>query len=142
MLFRIDQVCFPPGIAYSRAELRYYLQHQNSFSSIAETDAHRIAGFCIGQLHARADQCFGHIITIDVLPDARGQGVGRLLLNAIEARFRVNAAISVRLEVAVDNLGAQAFYREMGYGQAGKITNYYAGKLDALVLQKQLMGDG
>jgi hypothetical protein len=35
-LWRIDQTCFPPGISYSRAELRLYLRRRASFTLVAE----------------------------------------------------------------------------------------------------------
>jgi len=141
-LYRIDQVCFAAGIAYSKTELRYYVQHPKSFTVVAETEAGMISGFCTGRLHIRENKHFGHIITIDVLPDMRGQGVGRLLLSAVEKHFQAKAVESIRLEVAVDNEQAKSFYQAMGYAQIGTIPGYYAGKLDALVMHKQLIGDG
>ena len=140
-LHRIDQICFPPGIAYSKAELRYYLQHATSFTVIAETDSQTIAGFCIGQLFLHEGKRLGHIITIDVLPEARRQRVGSLLLRAVEKHFREKEVESVRLEVAVDNEQAQRFYQPMGYTRIGVIPGYYGGKLDAIVMQKPLTGD-
>jgi ribosomal protein S18 acetylase RimI-like enzyme len=140
-LYRIDNLCFTPGIAYSKAELGYYLKHPKSFTVVAETPARTIAGFCTGQTQMQEGQPVGHIITIDVLPDWRRQEVGRSLLRSVEERFRAKSANSVRLEVAVDNLQAQAFYRAMGYAQVGVIPGYYGGQLDALVMQKELTGD-
>ncbi|HYK36044.1 N-acetyltransferase [Alloacidobacterium sp.] len=140
-LYRIDQICFTPGIAYSEAELGYYLQYPKSITLVAETQTRSIAGFCIGQVYAREGKTIGHIITIDVLPDARRQGTGRLLLCAIEEHFRTKKVGLIRLEVAIDNLHAQAFYRAMGYARIGTIPNYYAGRLDALVMHKALMAD-
>lgn len=140
-LYRIDQTCFVPGIAYSRAELRYYLLHPKSFTVIAETGAKTIVGFCTGRLHVREGRQFGHIITIDVLPEVRRQGVGRMLLQAVEKDFAAKVVNSIRLEVAVDNLHAQTFYQAMGYEQIGMIPGYYAGRLDALVMEKQLTAD-
>jgi ribosomal-protein-alanine N-acetyltransferase len=140
-LYRIDQVCFPPGIAYSKAELRYYIQHPKSFTVVAEDETKSIAGFCTGRTHLHEGGLFGHIITIDVLPSARRLGVGRRLLLAVEEHFRAKAVISIRLEVAVDNEHAQMFYRAMGYERIGMIPGYYAGRLDALVLQKELRAD-
>lgn len=138
ILYRIDQVCFPPGIAYSKAELRYYIQHPKSLTVVAEDETKSIAGFCTGRTHLREGGLFGHIITIDVLPLARRRGLGRKLLLAVEEHFRSKAVISIRLEVAVDNEHAQIFYRAMGYERIGMIPGYYGGRLDALVLQKQL----
>jgi hypothetical protein len=35
MLWRMDQECFPPGIAYSRQELKIYLGHRGSLAQVA-----------------------------------------------------------------------------------------------------------
>lgn len=146
-LYKIDQVCFAPGIAYSKAELRYYLQHPKSFTvvaeaaGVAESNEPAIAGFCIGQLYLHEGERLGHIITIDVLPELRRQRAGRLLLTAVEEHFRANDVKSIRLEVAVDNPQAQNFYRAMGYEAIGRIPGYYLGRFDALMMQKQLTGD-
>lgn len=136
-LYRIDQVCFPPGIAYSKAELRYFIQHPRSFAIVAEDGPGRIAGFCVAQESMLEGTRLGHIITIDVLPEARKQGTGRALMEAVETRFRVLDIERVRLEVAVDNLEAQAFYQKMGFEAAGRIRGYYLGRLDALVMEKE-----
>lgn len=146
-LYQIDQVCFSPGIAYSKAELRYYLQHPKSFTVIAENAADQetgdpnIVGFCTTQRHLHEGSHFGHLITIDVLPEARRQGTGRLLLMAVEEHLRASAVQWIRLEVAVDNAQAQCFYLSMGYETIGRIPNYYLGRLDALVMQKHFTGD-
>jgi ribosomal protein S18 acetylase RimI-like enzyme len=87
----------------------------------------------------RKGRRMGHIITIDLLSDARRHGVGRMLLLAVEEHFKANTARSIQLEVAVDNLNAQMFYQAMGYARIGMIPGYYGGHLDALVMQKLLM---
>ena len=46
-LHRLDQVCFPRGIAYSRAELQYFLTHPNCSCWIAEQPEDKLAGFVI-----------------------------------------------------------------------------------------------
>ena len=137
-LHRIDNICFTPGIAYSKAELRYYLHHPKSFTLVAEAPEQAIAGFCTGQIQLREGKPFGHIITIDVLPEWRRREVGRALLRSLEEGFRERSAELVRLEVAVDNLQAQGFYRVMGYVVIGKIRGYYRGQLDAFVMEKNL----
>jgi ribosomal-protein-alanine N-acetyltransferase len=76
-----------------------------------------------------------------VLPEARRQGTGRLLLMAVEEHLRASAVQWIRLEVAVDNAQAQCFYLSMGYETIGRIPNYYLGRLDALVMQKHFTGD-
>lgn len=137
-LFAIDQACFAAGIAYSKAELRYFLQRANSCSLVAENEPEGIAGFLVAQRYMQQGRRLGHIITIDVLPAARRQGIGRALMEAVESRFREESVECMRLEVAVDNEPAQEFYRSLGFKTFGRIPDYYLGRLDALVMQKQL----
>jgi ribosomal-protein-alanine N-acetyltransferase len=138
MLYEIDQVCFIAGIAYSKAELRYYLQHPKAVVLVAEDDQNVIAGFCIAQKYMQEGRHLGHIVTIDVLPAARRLGTGRILMQAAEERLREDSVVRVRLEVAVDNQAAQAFYQHLGFAVTGKIPGYYLGRLDAWVMEKQL----
>ena len=63
-------------------------------------------GFIVAETGSRGT---GHIITIDVLPSARGAGVGSQLLRAAEERLRALHCQSVILETAVDNKPALVF---------------------------------
>ncbi len=142
-LFALDQACFRPGIAYSRAELRYFLTHARCFSVVAEEVAEKsedgpLAGFAVGEVNRESGKVVGHIITIDVSPEHRRSGVGRQLLLALEADMTSRGALSVRLEVAADNETAQRFYESMGYQRTGRIPAYYLSTLDALVMEKPL----
>jgi ribosomal-protein-alanine N-acetyltransferase len=138
VLWQMDQECFPPGIAYSRQELKSYLRHQSSFALVAYEDGDdakggKIAGFVVVQ-----SAPVGHIITIDVLPAARRSGVGSLLLRASEDRLRAAGAKAVGLETAVDNLPALSFYKRHGYSVIRTWPRYYSTGVDALVLKKIL----
>jgi ribosomal-protein-alanine N-acetyltransferase len=110
-------------------------------TAVAESNDPSIAGFCTGQLYLHEGVRLGHIITIDVLPESQRQGTGQLLLMAVEEHFRANDVKSIRLEVAVDNPQAQSFYHAMSYETIGRIPGYYLGRLDALMMQKELTGD-
>ena len=41
LLWRMDQECFAPGIAYSKQELRAYIRNRGSFTLVAETQTRR-----------------------------------------------------------------------------------------------------
>jgi [ribosomal protein S18]-alanine N-acetyltransferase len=138
-LFALDRQCFRPGIAYSKSELRYYLSHPCSFSFVAEDEAHTILGFAIAESHLEDGIRAGHIITIDIAPAARRLGLGRLLMEALLVRLHSIGTSIVKLEVAVDNEGAQTFYRKLGFFETGRIRGFYMGKLDALVMEAQIM---
>jgi ribosomal-protein-alanine N-acetyltransferase len=68
----------------------------------------------------------------------RRRGVGRLLMEAILEGAVCAGAEAMDLEVAVDNQQAQAFYREAGFVETGRLTGYYLGALDALTMRKLL----
>lgn len=131
-LWKIDQVCFPPGMAYSRAELVLYMRSRGAFTLLAEQQA-EAAGFLVAGMPARRR---GHIITLDVLPQFRRGGIGSMLLLAAESRLRCLGCPVITLETAADNHSAQTFYRHHGYAFVSVIPRYYHGELDAFRFQK------
>lgn len=133
-LCRIDQECFPPGIVYSPVELAYYLNRRGAITLIGERDG-AIAGFLV----ADSRRGRGHIVTLDVLPEARRTGLGSLLITAAEERLRAAGCSTIALETAVDNHVALAFYKRHGYLVVGTIPRYYQSSLDALRLEKALV---
>jgi len=135
-LWQIDHDCFPPGISYSRAELKFYIRRPRSFTLLAVNSAANlpIAGFIV----AESDRASGHIITIDVVAADRRSGVGSLLLRAAEDRLSAANCRSVILETAVDNISALRFYKLHGYTVIKTHPRYYSNGVDALVLQKEL----
>lgn len=139
-LYELDQRCFRPGIAYSRVELRYFLFHLRSVSIVAE-DGETIAGFAIVEFKLQQGRHIGHIVTIDVAPEQRRHGIGRLLMKAMLLACREANAESLRLEVAGDNDAALAFYKSLGFAETGRIPGFYMGKLDALTMDLPLVRD-
>jgi len=142
-LWRMDQQCFPPGIAYSKQELKAYIRERGAFTLIAESgakiaeDGAKNAGTVAGFIVAYNGPT-GHVITIDVIAAARRAGVGSLLLKAAEDRLRAGGSRSVGLETAVDNLAALAFYKRHGYNVVRTWPRYYSNGVDALVMRKEL----
>jgi [ribosomal protein S18]-alanine N-acetyltransferase len=132
-LWRIDQECFPPGISYSRQELRAYVRQRGAFTVVAEFASGEIGGFLVA--HGGPT---GHIITIDVTPKARRSGVGSLLLEKAEDRLRAGGSLAVGLETAVDNMAAISFYKRHGYSVVRTWPRYYSNGVDALVMKKEL----
>lgn len=134
-LWRMDQECFPPGISYSRQELKLYMRQKATFTLVAE-DAQNgsVAGFIVA--HGGPT---GHIITIDVSLGLRRSGVGSQLLQSAEDRLRSDGSGAVGLETAVDNRAALAFYKRHGYTVVGTWPRYYSNGVDALVMKKQLV---
>lgn len=137
-LYALDQACFDPGIAWSKAELLYFLRYPGNIGVLAEDESGRLAGFAIAGKQRRQGAVFGRLITIDVDSPVRRRGVGHVLLEEIERQLRAAGATAVMLEVAVDNATAQRFYERHGFIRTGRIPGYYLGRIDALVMEKQL----
>lgn len=139
-LWRIDQQCFAPGIAYSRLELITYLRRPGAFGLVADSadplgNAVPV-GFIVAEAGRRGS---GHIITIDVLPDSRGAGIGSQLLGAAEQRLKSAHCQFVVLETAVDNKPALSFYKRHHYSVVKTWPRYYSNGVDAFVLKKDLL---
>lgn len=133
-LWRMDQECFPPGVSYSRQELKAYIRHRGGFTLVAvDAETGETQGFIVAHTGP-----VGHIVTIDVSPSARRSGVGSVLLNTAEQRLRAAGSRAVGLETAVDNIPALAFYKRHGYNVVRTSPRYYSNGVDALVLKKDL----
>jgi ribosomal-protein-alanine N-acetyltransferase len=141
-LFALDHLCFRPGIAYAKADLNYFIRHPRSLSYAAVDPAGKLAGFAIAEFYLEAGKRVGHIVTIDVDPQLRRNGIGKQLMGAMMDGLAVLDAVTVRLEVAVDNTEALSFYQQLGFTRAGRIPGFYMGTLDALTMERPLVGTG
>jgi [ribosomal protein S18]-alanine N-acetyltransferase len=149
-LWAIDQQCFPPGISYSELELLSYMRRPRSFTLVAERSAGGqatgpdtgqavtpdVVGFIVAEGGRKQA---GHIITIDVLGEARRSGLGSRLMAAAEERLRAQGCQAILLETAVDNASALAFYKRHQYFLVKTIPRYYSTGVDAFVLKKDLL---
>lgn len=133
-LWQIDQACFARGISYARRELAFYIRRKRGFTLVAELDG-KIVGFVVVGHDSHGQ---GHVITIDVLPEARRSGTGSRLMAAAEVRLRALQCSALFLEAAVDNVPALAFYQRHGYNVIQTIPRYYLDSIDAFVLVKDL----
>jgi ribosomal-protein-alanine N-acetyltransferase len=132
-LYQLDQLCYPPGIAYSRREMKWYLRLPGAECLVAEQDG-ALAGFIIT---AREDD-LGHVITLDVAEAHRRRGLGAALLAEAEARMFAAGVRQVWLETAANNQAAIAFWEKHGYRTQGVLKDYYLEKLDAYEMSKRL----
>ena len=146
-LWKIDQACFDPDIAYSQPELAYYMALPSAFTIVAEgagspdgnkTARANIVGFLVAQTPRIRGEVIGHIITIDILPEGRRSRLGSELMRIAEQRFAAAGCKRVSLEVAVNNVAAIGFYQRLGYSIARTIPRYYNAELDALEMEKQI----
>jgi ribosomal protein S18 acetylase RimI-like enzyme len=130
-LRHLEQLCFPKD-AWPLLDLVGVLTLPNVVRLKAEIDG-RMVGFIAGDV--RPAQQIAWIATIGVLPDQRGRGIGRRLLEACEQQIHERC---VRLCVRASNQAAIRLYLNSGYQQAGLWPSYYQDGEEALVMEKKL----
>ena len=71
------------------------------------------------------------VVSLAVAPDLQGQGIGKQLLEALEARVRAGAGTFVRLNSRVERTDAHGFYEHLGY-TCDKLQKRFIKRLDDL----------
>ena len=86
----------------------------------------------------------GEVVLAGILPDARGQGHGLRLMQAVIEAARAAGLGRLFLEHAAENAAAERLYRELGFHQIGRRLGYYGSaqpsgaRHDAVVLALDL----
>jgi ribosomal-protein-alanine N-acetyltransferase len=130
-LRHLEKACFPKD-AWPLWDLIGVLTLPNVVRLRAFTDSQMI-GFIAGDV--RLAESTAWIATLGVLPEYRGRGIGRALLQECEQRLDVRR---VQLNVRTSNQIAIELYQTSGYQRAGIWPNYYQDGEDALVMEKEL----
>ena len=73
---------------------------------------------------ARHEAGFGELKRMFVSSDARGLGLGRRLLGALEGQARALGIDCIRLETGIRQTEALALYRNAGYRDIGPFADY------------------
>jgi ribosomal-protein-alanine N-acetyltransferase len=133
-LYLLDRACYPPGIAYSKRMLRWYLALPGAICIVAEAPGAGVAGFIL----ADADPPDGYIITLDVALGSRRLGLGSILYTAIEQKLLASGVRQIELETATDNTAGVAFWTRHGYRSDGILRDYYLDRVDAFHMRKTL----
>jgi ribosomal-protein-alanine acetyltransferase len=134
-LFEIETQCFDEE-AFTKRQIAQLLTDYNSIGLIAREDS-EIVGFIVGMIYLDRKSVNGHILTIDVSPSHRREGIGRTLLKELESIFAKNGVQASLLEVREDNVAAISLYRRVGYKEIGRLKNYY-GNAHGIYLKKIL----
>jgi len=80
----------------------------------------------------------GHVISIAVLEEHRGKGVGSRLITTAHDELIKKSATEVYLEVRVSNAEAVALYQKLGYRTTGRLEAYYKDGEPALLMASPL----
>ncbi len=80
-----------------------------------------------------------HLLNLTVAPAWQGRGLGRALLDAVEAHGRALGLVALWLEVRQSNERARGLYRRRGFVEVGRRPGYYPAALgrreDAIVMR-------
>ena len=109
--------------------------HPTTLILLAYVDAHPVGlAICFHGFSTFAAQPLINIHDFVVLPEARGRGIGKQILAAVEATARDRGCCKVTLEVQENNRRARSVYAAAGFVQAV----YAAEAGGSLVLTKPL----
>jgi ribosomal protein S18 acetylase RimI-like enzyme len=115
---RLQRVSFRPGLAYGLSALVFLRAMPGVRFLVARQPGGGVAGCLI------ADRYQGdlRVVNIAVDPAMRRQGIGTMLLRAIDAE---NPGGDIVLMAEARNAGAQALYEREGYVRSGTAKDYY-----------------
>ncbi|MCG6658697.1 GNAT family N-acetyltransferase [Halomonas campisalis] len=134
-LVRLEQLAFE-GDRFSRRQLWHLLNRANALTLLAEDEVGRVLGY--GVLLFRRSSRRVRLYSFCVHPEARGLGLGRELLLALEARARQRGGERLGLEVRADNRIALKLYRRMGFRLVRWLADYYADGCAGWEMEKPL----
>ena len=124
----IERECF--SRPWTSEQLRSQMRDaQHEF--IAAVDGGRVLGY-VGLMYVLDE---GYISNVAVHPEARRQGIGNALIDALASKAAALELAFLTLEVRESNAPAIALYAKHNFHPVGKRKNYYdAPKEDAVLM--------
>lgn len=80
----------------------------------------------------------GHIVSVAVLEQHRGQGLGKVLCEEAISGMKMRGCSEVYLEVRVSNQQATALYEKLGFRTIATHRGYYRDGEDAYLMSRQI----
>ena len=127
----LDQICF--HIPWTREDFEKEIKENNMAIYFVSVDNDKAIGYA-GMWHVVNE---GHITNVAVLPEYRRQGIGDMLMEAVDKKADELEIEGVTLEVRISNYGAQKLYTKHGYKPEGFRKKYYTDtNEDAVIMWK------
>lgn len=134
-MFALDEVCFAEPFRFSERSMRHFAEARNALTVIGEEEATgAIAGFCIAHVESRV----AYIVTLDVRPGFRRQGLARSMMARVEEKARAAGCGEMELHVSVENAAAVEFYEREGWERLARVKRFYGAGGDAWMYRKGL----
>jgi ribosomal-protein-alanine N-acetyltransferase len=109
------------------------------FAVARQTDRDDVPGRVAGYVVAWYVMDEGELANLAVAPDARRQGIGKALLDAMFVDAAGRGTSQVFLEVRESNVAARQLYATRGFEEVGRRQRYYRSPVeDALILRRTL----
>lgn len=130
-LYALETACF--GNSWTREMLRAELENPLTSLVFMRVEG-KIAAFAFGRVVVDEAELF----QIGTLPEYRGRGLAKKLLERFHEETRKKGAAVCFLEVRSRNDAAVALYEKSGYERISVRRNYYPDD-DAVVMRKSLL---
>lgn len=101
--------------------------------------AAEVAGDVVGYAGIAFTGADADVQTVAVLPEARGVGIGMMLLTDLEAEAVARGCTRILLEVRSDNAAALGLYERAGFAPDGMRRDYYGTGVDAVLMSRRLV---
>jgi len=125
------------SIPWAEATFRGLLRRQSAALMVGE-EAGEVVGYAV-LWFGTAEAELGDLA---VLPEARGRGLGRWMLDAALAEAARRGARAVFLEVRESNVAARRLYERAGFETTGVRIDYYTQPTeDAILMTRALTAD-
>ena len=130
MMCEIENLCYPETTAYDRDMMRDLLEEPGTFL-VCEWRGGRLAGFLVSQVSCAT------IVTIDVHPDFRRQGIARLLMRRSLDILRETGLKKIISQVGADNVPSLMLHLQFGFRIQRRLRNYYGPADDAVLMMRK-----
>ena len=130
-LFDLEELCFAER-RFQKDHLLWILKNPRAATYVYEN------GGVLGALMIHDEHVLTRVLSIGVHPRHRREGIGRALMEVAEDAARQLRVPEVRLEVDVNNEGAIAFYKRLGYVVLERLREYYSWGDDAYAMAKPI----
>ncbi len=137
-VMELERACFAPHEAFHVADYEGLLGTADAVCLHMDGPAGAMVAFATATFDHEARR--GHVVTLNVHPDARRAGHGRTLMEWLEREAQARGMDALELEVRITNIPAITLYEALGYLRVGRIRRYYRGPAprDAYAYSKEL----
>lgn len=144
-LMSVMSASFDPayGEAWTRRQVEDALLLGNCHAQLANTEGmpagedETVAGFSLSRTGFEEEE----LLLFAVLPEYRGRGIGRAILDMLSVAARSRGATRLLLEMRRDN-PAESLYRTFGFSIIGERKDYYrtatGARIDAITFACEL----